>query len=197
MMKIQWLLLGSLLISPAYGENEISYDPASGKVHMPSVLVDGQPPDQGYEVEMERVGPNLFKVVKVKKKNPKIDIDPRVEKYLTIKRGVYGQVTESSESDAPVYAKNFEVKIYPADITVVDDTPPVATGTTDRNGFFEIALEEGEYQICTKNTLKTDAPPWMCDKFGVFENNFQLLRRCDSSDSFGLRSWQCGDAEFE
>ena len=39
MIRIQWLLLGSLLVSPVYGENEIVYNPVSGKVHMPSVLV--------------------------------------------------------------------------------------------------------------------------------------------------------------
>ena len=146
---------------------------------------------------MERVGPNTFKVTQVKRKNPKLDIDTRVEKYLTIKRGVYGQVTNSGETDMSIYAPYFKVKVYPAEVTVDDDTSPAGTAITDRNGFFEISLEEGEYQICSKNTIKEDAPKWICDKFGVFENNFQQLRRCDSHDSFGLRSWECQKVEFE
>ena len=85
---------------------------------------------------MERVGPNTFKVTQVKRKNPKLDIDTRVEKYLTIKRGVYGQVTNSNEFDAPVDTQNFEVKVYPANVSVDDGTSPVATAITDRNGFF-------------------------------------------------------------
>ena len=85
---------------------------------------------------MERVGPNTFKVTQVKRKNPKLDIDTRVEKYLTIKRGVYGQVTNSNEFDAPVYTQNFEVKVYPANVSVAHGTSPVSTAINDRNGFF-------------------------------------------------------------
>lgn len=82
-------------------------------------------------------------------------IDERVEQFVTIAQGVYGQATLLGDlrADDPDYLSGLRVDVYPA--PPVSAAPgdelgtPVASTESGWHGFFEVALEPGGYVVCT------------------------------------------------
>lgn len=82
-------------------------------------------------------------------------IDRRVEQFVTITRGIYGQATfiDDMGSDDADYLPGLRIDVFPAPPIVPapgDDLGlPVASTESGWHGFYELTLEPGEYVACT------------------------------------------------
>jgi hypothetical protein len=78
------------------------------------------------------------------------DIDRRVEQFITIQHGIYGQATSVSDVGAsnPQYLTQFEIRVYTA-AQYQSGGNPDATVLTSSVGFFEVPLSDGDFFLCT------------------------------------------------
>ncbi len=73
-------------------------------------------------------------------------VDRNVEMRLTISSGVYGQTT--SQDDVGDHAPEFnsmEMSVFQSE----SGDAPIAKAKSDEVGFYEVALQPGDYSICT------------------------------------------------
>lgn len=77
-------------------------------------------------------------------------IDGRVEDLVTIRKGLYGQVTSVDDvgEPQPEYLPGFGIDVFP----VPDGTElgsPIAHAASVSRGFYEIELSPSEYVVCS------------------------------------------------
>lgn len=87
-------------------------------------------------------------------------IDREVEKYLTITQGIYGQLTSYDDAGGEThYLRDVAVNAFaiptpppePPMYTIPPDEdlgPPVASMESTAHGFYELALDPGDYLLC-------------------------------------------------
>ncbi len=82
-------------------------------------------------------------------------IDRDVEDLVTITQGIYGQVTSTNDvGDVETrYLPGFEIDVFPVPpiFPAPDDEHgvPVATTESGARAFYEVALDPGDYVVCT------------------------------------------------
>jgi hypothetical protein len=79
-------------------------------------------------------------------------LDHHVEDLVTIAQGLYGQViyyTDIPSEEDDQYSIGFPVDVF-AVPPGADPGEPVASTVTGERGFFELALEPGEWLVCTR-----------------------------------------------
>lgn len=80
------------------------------------------------------------------------EFDPYVEDLLTISQGIYGQTTSHDDVgyNPIVVNSDFTVLAYTSQPPEnLNGAEPFASDISDERGFYELALEPGEYWICT------------------------------------------------
>jgi len=181
------VLITALFPLSSLAENEVTFDPTSGIVTIPQVIILGDQTGERYRVELKTTGNNHFSLMQVGKTVDSLDTE--VAKYITIdiragKRLVYGQVLRRIYSSDPAYSANnslpFYVTNYVQDMEVrllTNDEIDSGNTKTDRNGFYQLAIERaGNYKICFGSTN---------DYCGSFTIGASVSQRCDFNDLSG------------
>lgn len=171
-------------------ENEATFDPVSGVVNIPQVILLGDPDNRRFDVKLQINNHSDFTVIQANQTSA--SVDTQVEKYISYdsKEGgrlVYGQAlrriypTNSLATSAPAnslpyyvteYVQGLEVRIYKSD----NKTHAVAKSVTDRNGFYQAIVSYGKYNICFGATND------YCSSFTLSDAQSQ---RCNFNDLSG------------
>lgn len=121
-------------------------------------------------------------------------IDTPLEDIVTIRHGVYGRLTETSD------VGGVPDSVYPnAAVTVyLRDAPytQVAQTTSDSTGVYQFEIDTGRYEICTLgNPRETIAGQWQDNCAGgcTFIDVFQDLVRLDWAANLSGGWWAGGD----
>lgn len=154
-----------------FAENETIYNPVTGEVVMPLVVIGD---DKGripagdditrYRVILQQDSDGSFRFTLVDAIVKEGILDKEVEKYLGIERGVYGQ-TILRRDGIEQYA-DF------GGVSAPDPANPeqrISSGS-DRNGFHQLELPPGIHEICFEDT---------CRPITVAESGPGELHRCD------------------
>jgi hypothetical protein len=79
-------------------------------------------------------------------------IDRHVEDLVTIDQGIYGQITSADDvGDADhAYLAGFGVDVYTIPDGTVLGTPLANTVSGQERGYYELALDAGDWLVCTR-----------------------------------------------
>ena len=184
MIGIGVIMTALLLTPPAWAENEVIYNPATGQVVMPLVVIGddaGRIPAGDilrYRTVLQQDADGSFRFTLIEAEVKAGLLDREVEKYISIGRGVYGQ-TIATQGGTEDYAQ-FGIRVTndPANPGLPLDV------NGGRNGFQQVELPPGTHEICFNE---------ICRIVTVAENGPGRLHRCDvfADEDIGTAEFTC------
>ncbi len=164
------IMTALLFTPPAWAENEVIYNPTTGQVVMPLVVIgdnEGRIPAGDilrYRTVLQQDTDGSFRFTLIEAEVKAGLLDREVEKYLSIGRGVYGQMIATQDGTEDYAVFGIRVKDDPANPGQALDV------SEDRNGFHQVELPLGTHEICYSEICKTVI---------VVESGSGRLHRCD------------------
>ncbi len=170
MIGVGAIMTALLLTPPAWAENEVIYNPTTGQVVMPLVVIgdDKSRIPAGdilrYRTVLQQDADGSFRFTLVEAEVKAGLLDREVEKYVSIGRGVYGQTIHKLNGTEDYAVFGLRVKDDPANPGQALDVGG------DRNGFHQVELPPGTHEICFNEICKTVT---------IVESGSGRLHRCD------------------